>query len=97
MSPRSVTRFVVLPQVLRIVIPPMINQYVNLIKNTSIAIAVGYSDLMSVSGTIINQTFRPLEMMLITMGLYLGLCLLASWGMNYLNDSLRARSMGRGK
>lgn len=94
LSPRHVTRFVILPQVLRIVIPPMINQYVNLIKNTSIAIAVGYSDLMSVSGTIINQTFRPLEMMLITMGLYLGLCLVASAMMNRLNNRLRARSAG---
>ena len=92
LAPWPVTRFVVLPQVMRIVIPPMINQYVNLIKNTSIAIAVGYSDLMSVSGTIINQTFRPLEMMLITMTLYLVLCLVASSLMNRLNDSLRARS-----
>lgn len=92
---RHVTRFVILPQVLRIVIPPMINQYVNLIKNTSVAIAVGYSDLMSVSGTIINQTFRPLEMMLITMGLYLALCLIASALMNGLNDRLRARSAAR--
>jgi len=94
LTPRHVTRFVVLPQVLRIVIPPMINQYVNLIKNTSIAIAVGYSDLMSISGTIINQTFRPLEMMLVTMGLYLGLCLVASSLMNRLNDRLRARGAG---
>lgn len=92
LAPWTVTRFVVLPQVLRIVIPPMINQYVNLIKNTSIAIAVGYSDLMSVSGTIINQTFRPLEMMLITMALYLGLCLGASSLMNRLNIGLRNRS-----
>ncbi|WP_186395253.1 amino acid ABC transporter permease [Stappia sp. TSB10GB4] len=97
MAPRSVTRFVILPQVVRIIIPPIINQYVNLIKNTSIAIAVGYSDLMSVSGTIINQTFRPLEVMLITMGLYLGLCLVTSWGMNHLNDSLRARSTGQSR
>ncbi|MFN4009591.1 MAG: amino acid ABC transporter permease [Pannonibacter sp.] len=92
LSPWNVTRLVVLPQVLRIVIPPMINQYVNLIKNTSIAIAVGYSDLMSVSGTIINQTFRPLEMMLITMGLYLGLCLLASSLLNRLNDRLQSQA-----
>ena len=74
LTPWQSIRLIVLPQVIRIVIPPMNNQYVNLIKNTSIAIAVGYSDLMSVSGTIINQTFKPLEMMLITMGLYLGLC-----------------------
>jgi len=57
---------------------------------------VGYSDLMSVSGTIINQTFRPLEMMLITMGLYLGLSLIASTLMNRLNDTLRSRGARRG-
>ena len=82
-------RLVVLPQVMRIVLPPLGNQYVNLTKNTSIAIAVGYSDLMSVTGTIINQTFRPMEMMLITMTLYLGLCLGLTAFLNRLNDRLR--------
>lgn len=84
-------RLVVLPQVLRIVIPPMNNQYVNLIKNTSIAIAVGYSDLMSVSGTIINQTFKPLEMMLITMGIYLVICVSVTSSLNHFHHRLTAR------
>jgi len=87
---RHIMRLVVLPQVMRIVLPPLGNQYVNLVKNTSIAIAVGYSDLMSVTGTIINQTFRPMEMMLITMTLYLGLCLGLTALLNHLNDGLRA-------
>ncbi len=84
-------RLIVLPQVLRIVIPPMNNQYVNLIKNTSVGIAVGYSDLMSVVGTVINQTFRPLEMMLVTMGLYLILCLAVTSLLNRWNAALRRR------
>ncbi|WP_421723604.1 ABC transporter permease subunit [Bauldia sp.] len=88
---RRTMRLVVLPQVLRIVIPPINNQYVNLIKNTSIGIAVGYSDLMSVVGTIINQTFRPLEMMLVTMGLYLALCLAVTSLLNRWNAVLRRR------
>ena len=88
---RQTMRLIVLPQVLRIVIPPMNNQYVNLIKNTSVGIAVGYSDLMSVVGTVINQTFRPLEMMLVTMGLYLVLCLAVTSTLNRLNAALRRR------
>ncbi len=88
---RLTMRLVVLPQVLRIVIPPMNNQYVNLVKNTSVGIAVGYSDLMSVVGTVINQTFRPLEMMLVTMGLYLILCLAVTSLLNHWNAVLRRR------
>ncbi|SMP24084.1 ABC transporter permease subunit [Roseibium denhamense] len=84
-------RLIILPQVIRIIIPPMNNQYVNLIKNTSIAIAVGYSDLMSVSGTVINQSFKPLEMMLITMGLYLVLCMSVATALN----TYQARLIGR--
>ncbi|MBN9672579.1 ABC transporter permease subunit [Roseibium aggregatum] len=87
----QVIRLVILPQVVRIVIPPMNNQYVNLIKNTSIAIAVGYSDLMSVTGTIINQTFKPFEMMLITMGLYLGLCTFLTTVLNRFHRRLTER------
>ena len=93
---RRAMRLVVLPQVLRIVIPPLGNQYVNLVKNTSIAIAVGYSDLMSVTGTTINQTFRPLEMMLLTMALYLALCLGLTTALNRWNRSLRRHGEGRG-
>lgn len=87
----QVTRLIVLPQALRIIIPPMNNQYANLIKNTSIAIAVGYTDLMSAAGTIINQTFRPLEMMLLTMGIYLGLCLFVTSRLNRVAARLQAR------
>ncbi len=82
-------RLIILPQVVRIILPSMSNQYVNLIKNTSVAIAVGYADLMSVAGTIINQSFRPLEMMLITMGMYLVICLSVTMMLNRMNERLR--------
>lgn len=94
LGPANRVRYVVLPQALRVIVPPMNNQYANLIKNTSIAIAVGYSDLMSVSGTIINQTFRPLEMMVLTMAVYLVICLAVTTWLNRINDGLR-RKEGR--
>lgn len=89
------TRLVVVPQVLRTVVPPLNNQFANLLKNTSISIAVGYSDLMSVAGTAINQTFRPLETMLITMSIYLLLCLALTGALNRWSARIRARE-GRG-
>lgn len=89
------TRLVVVPQVLRTVVPPLNNQFANLLKNTSISIAVGYSDLMSVAGTAINQTFRPLETMLITMSIYLLLCLALTGVLNHWSARIRARE-GRG-
>ncbi|WP_181409986.1 amino acid ABC transporter permease [Martelella alba] len=91
LSSLQVTRLIVLPQTMRIIVPPINNQYVNLIKNTSIAIAVGYSDLMSVTGTIINQTFRPLEMMLVTMAIYLLICLGLTSALNRVSERLRMR------
>lgn len=84
-------RLVVVPQVLRTVVPPLNNQFANLLKNTSISIAVGYSDLMSVSGTAINQTFRPLELMLVTMAIYLLLCLGLTGILNRWSDRVRTR------
>jgi len=89
------TRLVVVPQVLRTIVPPLNNQFANLLKNTSISIAVGYSDLMSVAGTAINQTFRPLETMLITMSIYLLLCLALTGTLNRWSARIRARE-GRG-
>jgi general L-amino acid transport system permease protein len=91
----QVTRLVVVPQVLRTIVPPLNNQFANLLKNTSISIAVGYSDLMSVAGTAINQTFRPLETMLITMSIYLLLCLALTGVLNHWSARIRARE-GRG-
>lgn len=85
LKPSHVKRFVVLPQALRMIIPPMGNQYLNLIKNTSIALAIGYSDLVSVMSTSINQTFRPIELMSITMMTYLAISLLVTALLNWFN------------
>jgi general L-amino acid transport system permease protein len=81
-------RLVILPQSVRIIIPSMGNQYLNISKNTSIALAVGYSDLVSVMTTSINQTFRPIEMMTITMLTYLCINLFVSAQLNRYNNRI---------
>lgn len=85
LKPSQIMRLVTLPQALRMIIPPLGNQYLNLIKNTSIALAIGYSDLVSVMSTSINQTFRPIELMSITMMTYLAISLLVTALLNWFN------------
>ncbi len=85
----QITRLVILPQALRMIIPPMGNQYLNLIKNTSIGLAIGYSDLVSVMSTSINQTFRPIELMSITMMTYLAISLVVTALLNWFNARTR--------
>jgi general L-amino acid transport system permease protein len=78
-------RLVIVPQATRIVIPPLTNQYLNLTKNSSLAVAIGYPDFVSVTGTILNQTGQAVEVILMTMGVYLALSLLTSLLMNWFN------------
>ena len=78
-------RLVVLPQAVRVALPSMGNQYLNITKNTSIGLAVGYSDLVSVMTTSINQTFRPIELMTVSMSVYLVICLAVSLAVNAYN------------
>jgi general L-amino acid transport system permease protein len=78
-------RLVLLPQALRVIIPPMTSQYLNLTKNSSLAVAVGYPDLVSISTTSLNQTGRAIECIAIIMACYLTLSLLTSWFMNAYN------------
>ena len=78
-------RLVQLPQALRVIIPPMTNQYLNLTKNSSLAVAVGYPDLVSISNTSLNQTGRAIECIAIVMAIYLTLSLLTSALMNWYN------------
>ncbi len=85
----QMTRLVILPQAVRAAVPSMGNQYLNITKNTSIALAVGYSDLVSVMTTSINQTFRPIELMTVSMGVYLGICLIVSWLVNIYNERVQ--------
>ena len=89
LQPGLATRLVVLPQALRVIIPPLISQYLSITKNTSLAIAVGYMDLRSTLGGItMNQTGRELECMLILMGIYLTISLIISAVMNVYNRSI---------
>ncbi|UPR56791.1 amino acid ABC transporter permease [Vibrio sp. ED004] len=85
--PRSRTlKLVIIPQALRIIIPPLTSQYLNLTKNSSLAMAIGYPDLVSVfAGTTLNQTGQAIEIIAMTMGVYLTLSLLTSALMNIYN------------
>ncbi|WP_028023286.1 amino acid ABC transporter permease [Enterovibrio calviensis] len=85
--PRNKTlRLVVIPQAMRIIIPPLTSQYLNLTKNSSLAMAIGYPDLVSVfAGTTLNQTGQAIEIIAMTMGVYLTLSLLTALLMNIYN------------
>ncbi|WP_394250836.1 amino acid ABC transporter permease [Vibrio profundi] len=85
--PRSRTlKLVIIPQALRIIIPPLTSQFLNLTKNSSLAMAIGYPDLVSVfAGTTLNQTGQAIEIIAMTMGVYLTLSLLTSALMNVYN------------
>ena len=85
--PRSLMlRLVVVPQALRVIVPPLTNQYLNLTKNSSLAIAIGYPDLFAVfAGTALNQTGQAIEIIGITMAVYLLMSLLTSALMNWYN------------
>ncbi|MDK1389380.1 ABC transporter permease subunit [Sinorhizobium sp. 8-89] len=86
LRPGKTMRLVILPQALRVIVPPLISQYLNITKNTSLGLAVGYMDLRSTLGGIsINQTGRELEGMLLIMLIYLALSLIISGSMNVYN------------
>ena len=85
-------RLVVLPQAMRVIVPPLISQYLSITKNTSLAIAVGYMDLRSTLGGItMNQTGREMESMLLLMGIYLTISLIISSVMNVYNKSIKLK------
>jgi general L-amino acid transport system permease protein len=86
LRPKLALRLVIIPQALRVIVPPLTNQYLNLTKNSSLAVAIGYPDLVSVfAGTVLNQTGQAVEIILITMGVYLTLSILTSIFMNWFN------------
>ena len=82
-------RRVILPQALRVILPPVGNQYLNLTKNTSLAIAVGYSDLVQIGQTVYNQTGKTLQVMAVWMLFYLACSLTISAVVNFFNIRLR--------
>ena len=86
LRPAQTLRLVIIPQALRVIIPPLTSQYLNLLKNSSLATAIGYPDLVSVfAGTTLNQTGQAVEVIAMTMAVYLCISLLISLAMNWYN------------
>jgi len=81
-------RLVVVPQAMRVIIPPLISQYLNLIKNSSLAVAIAYPELVAVGGTILNQTGQAIEIVTLWMVIYLTISLVISMVMNWYNRSI---------
>jgi general L-amino acid transport system permease protein len=91
LEPGLVMRLVIFPQALRVIIPPLTSQYLNLTKNSSLAIAVGYPDIYFVASTTFNQTGRAVEVMILIMLTYLTLSLTISLAMNFLNKTFQIK------
>jgi general L-amino acid transport system permease protein len=92
LRPGRIMNLVILPQALRVIIPPLISQYLNITKNSSLAIAVGYMDITGTLGGItLNQTGRAIECVLLLMLFYLTISLLISAVMNVYNNSVKLK------
>ncbi|MEM9213170.1 MAG: ABC transporter permease subunit [Cyanobacteria bacterium P01_F01_bin.150] len=87
-----VMQLVVLPQALRVIIPPLNSQYMNLAKNSSLALVIGYPDLYSVNSTIFNQTGKPVEVFTMIMFTYLAISLTISIVMNWINKAVELQT-----
>ncbi len=85
LRPGAVLRLVVLPQALRVIVPPMTSQYLNITKNSSLAVAIGYQDIVSIANTTLNQTGQAIEGIAIIMLVYLTISLSISGFMNWYN------------
>jgi general L-amino acid transport system permease protein len=92
---RDQMRHVVLPQALRLIVPPMTSQYLNLTKNSSLAVAIGYPDLVSIANTTMNQTGQSIEGIAIIMAVYLTISLSISAFMNWYNRRVAMRGLAR--
>src|SRR5690606_2722622 len=88
LSRARMLRLVILPQALRVIVPPMTSQYLNLTKNSSLAVAIGYPDIVSVVNTTLNQTGQAIEGILIIMAAYLTVSLSISVFMNWYNKRI---------
>ena len=82
-------QLVIFPQAMRVIVPPLTSQYLNLTKNSSLAVAIGYPDLFAIGGTSLNQSGRAVEVIALMMGLYLLSSLLTSVFMNRYNESIK--------
>ncbi len=86
----AMLRLIIVPQALRVIVPPLTNQYLNLTKNSSLAVAIGYPDLFALfAGTVLNQTHQAIEIIAITMAVYLLISLITSALMNWYNARTR--------
>jgi len=82
-------RLIIIPQAMRVIIPPLTSQYLNLTKNSSLAVAIAYPDLVSVfAGTVLNQTGQAVEIIMMTMGVYLAISIVTSIFMNWYNAKM---------
>jgi general L-amino acid transport system permease protein len=88
LNPKQGMNLVVLPQALRVIIPPVTNQFLNLTKNSSLAVAVGYPDVVSITMTSLNQSGRAVECVAIIMLVYLTTSLSTSAFMNWFNQRM---------
>ncbi|WP_269496751.1 amino acid ABC transporter permease [Castellaniella sp. S9] len=88
LSRARMLRLVILPQAMRVIIPPMTSQYLNLTKNSSLAVAIGYPDIVAVTNTILNQTGQAIEGIMIIMAAYLVVSLSISVFMNWYNKRI---------
>ena len=88
LRPGQTLRLVIIPQSLRIIVPPMTSQYLNVVKNTTLASAIAYPDLYSIVGTSLNQTGRPVENVAIMMAFFLVISILISLFMNWYNKRI---------
>lgn len=88
LKPNQTLRLVVIPQALRVIIPPQTSQYLNLTKNSSLGVAIGYPDFFNMAGTINNQTGQAVEVIAITMAVYLSFSLAISAFMNWYNAKM---------
>lgn len=91
LSEGQTLRMVIFPQALRIIVPPLTSQYLNLAKNSTLAIAIGYPDLFNVSTTVANQTGQPVAVITLVMGVYLVVSLVTSLVMNLYNRKVQIR------
>jgi general L-amino acid transport system permease protein len=95
LKPGVILSRIVLPQALRVIVPPLTSQYLNLFKNSSLAVAVGYPDIVQVfMGTVLNQTGQAIEVTALTMGFYLAVSLVISLAMNLYNRAAALRGAG---
>ncbi|WP_199520155.1 amino acid ABC transporter permease [Fulvimarina endophytica] len=84
----KILRLVVVPQAFRVIIPPLTSQYLNLIKNSSLGLAIGYPELFAIGTTVLNQSGQSIEIIVISMGVYLTISIVVSLFMNWFNTKM---------